>query len=67
MIKLIIAFSNDPSGMSGEIIETISIDRNVCLYDLHDKVNRIPDLIKEKVKEIGYSVIYFELLKVYVI
>ena len=66
-MKLKIIFSTDPTGSAKDIIETITIIPNTCLYCLHDKTfNRFEDNIKSLLKEKGHIIeYYFQIMKVY--
>lgn len=71
-MKLKVAFNIDPTGHEKDIIEEITISKDVCLYCLHDKDNRFYNEVKKALLNKGYDFgcefgYYFELLKVYVV
>ena len=65
-LSLKVTFSVDPTGYDQDITELISIPKDVCLYCLHDKGNRLHNEVKKALEYKGYNFIYyFKLLKVY--
>ena len=65
-IKVI--YSTDPSGYAPDITEEISLPDNTCLFCLHDKRNRLLDVVVEELKNKGCNIgWYFQPLKIYVI
>ena len=68
-MKLRVVFTDDPTGMSKDITKEIDIPSEECLYDIHDKTNRLYNLIKTTLEYQGFDFSYFPftLWKVYVI
>lgn len=68
MIHLEVVFSSDSTGSSKDITEEVYIPTGICLYDLHDKNNRLSDEVKKALHYKGYEFPhFFELLKIYVL
>jgi hypothetical protein len=68
MTKLSVSFSVDPTGFAQDITEEINIPKDVCLYCLHDKENRLVKEVMKALEYKGYELIhFFQLMKVYVL